>query len=348
MKTRLVLLVCCALLTPIFSYAQLQRGTWLLDGSANWQTELKKGVNNAVFSVYPLAGYAFSERWLAGAQAGGQFTHSKNNTTAYEGSSLIFSPFVRYYITKPNPHFNYFLQVRAGVNYTRSSFTQDFFGESDFSRRDYDLTTTLGFNYFITPSQALEGRLGYIVILSDAKPIHSLGFTLEQRCFLPNEKPTQPINDVFSPGDFLLHFDVTGTWHDIAGYNEYFLEFNPTIGYFIHPRWAVGTGLLMGFANQNQILELSPFARYYFGAQGTRFQPFATVSTSTRFQFADETSEPSFFNLDVNGGIGLDFFITSNVALEGLLQYNHYQIEDAISNRQFLNFSLGFQFFIKN
>ncbi len=351
MKTRATLLIFFSLYSLI-SFGQLQQGTWLLEGTGNWNIELSNDYSYTSYDISPSFGYAISNRWMLGTGLG--YFHSDYNNDAenvnFRSNYYTFSPFIRYYFSKPEKSLKTFAALEGNIFLQEDKSTTRF-GTVDITSTNYAARAMVGADYFITSSIALEGTLRYLIDFPQgSNPNHYIGYRLSLQFFLQNQTET-PINTgiALAKGAYYIAynpFTVSASWNYNGPYHDYNIEFNPTIGYFLTDRWVLGTGVLLGFAKQNSIIDITPFVRYYFGTQGARFQPFATFSTSTRFQFADKSSEPSFFNLDANGGIGADFFLTRNVALEGLLQFNGNQVEDKTSNRNFLNGAFGFQFFL--
>lgn len=333
-----------AFLFSTYSFAQLQKGTWLLDGHIGAQTTLNDDNKDYAFGIYPSAGYAFSNRWLAGTSIGTGSSFSKGEDLRLESNSIFLSPFIRYYFAKPARLFKPFINVRLDMNFQKLTFSQPFFEEirSD----NYHLVITTGFNYFAKPSLAVEGRVGYIGSYNQGKPTHSAGYTMELKFFLPAAKEMNTDILVIQKNTYLIDLLATGGWYGIGGSDDFFAELNSTLGYFINNRTVLGTNLLYAFANENSIINVEPFARYYFGTSNRSLQPFATAGFGTRFQFDDTFSESSFFNLNVTGGIGADLFLTPNVALEGLLSYDSRQIEDFNTKVDFLSFNIGLQFFL--
>ena len=337
MKTIFTLLL---FLFTISLFAQMQPGTWLLGGGAGAGKTLNIPEDNFNIGFYPQIAYLFSKHLMAGAAF--QYSYDKYNNQS-DGSTIAISPFIRYYLSKENTRWNWFFQT--SYFYQRYQYNDpDFKSVSNYST----LSVGGGFDYFLNSNIALENELQYEMVFVEGQNGNNLILDASLKFFLPPSSQDTSKNIAIEKGARLIGFTARGAWNNFNHFeNDYaYLSINPTLGFFITSRLVIGSGLFLGFANQNSIVELQPFTRYYFGKQNIRFQPFATLSANTRFQLADKTSESSFFNLDVNGGIGADFFLTRNVALEGLLQLNGNQVEDETNNRNFLNFNIGFQFFL--
>lgn len=351
MKTRAIFVIFFSLCS-IFSFGQLQRGMWLVEGNAGWNKELNNNYKYASYEISPSFGYALSSKWMLGT--GLSYFYSNYNNEAensnFQSNNYTFSPFIRYYFSKPEKLVKIFTALEGNI-YLQEGKSTTRFGSVDVTSTDYAARAMVGADYFITSSIALEGTLRYLIDFQESSTAnHYIGYRLSLQFFLQNQTESHLSNGIaLTKGAYYIAynpFTVSASWNYNGPFHDYNIQFNPTIGYFLTDRWALGTGFLLGFAKQNSIVDIAPFVRYYFGTQNARFQPFATASVSTRFQLADNTFESSFFNLDANAGIGVDFFLTRNVALEGLLQFNGNQVEDKTFNRNFLNVSFGFQFFL--
>jgi opacity protein-like surface antigen len=130
---------------------------------------------------------------------------------------------------------------------------------------------------------------------------------------------------------------------------------SPMGGYFLGKKIAVG--LQTGYTHSNFFntdgsnagsynnLSVSPFVRYYINTN--RIAPFAEVmggnnwSTSKSDYLGTETTfKRSIYYYAA--GIGLNYFISRDVALEGILRYNDTEGD----NKAYLDFDLGLQFFL--
>jgi opacity protein-like surface antigen len=126
-------------------------------------------------------------------------------------------------------------------------------------------------------------------------------------------------------------------------------------GYFLGKKIAVG--LQTGYSRTNYFytdgskpgshstLSVAPFVRYYINTN--RIAPFAEVMAGTNwltdksnFSGTESThkSSSSFYAV----GMGLNYFISRDVALEGILRYNDNEGE----SKAYLDFDLGLQFFL--
>lgn len=329
------------LLLSLFSFilfAQIAQKTWLLNGNASVTTSLDKGSDNSNFNVAPTVGYFITNRFLIGTDF--YYNYAKLGSNA-SNNSFNFAPFIRYYLSPSDLRLVWF----ANAGYTAGVTTFDFGQFEDKSNFDV-LYGGIGLDYFLNANTAIEGNLQFQQNLNDTRDASSLSYKAGLQFFIPVTLAENSDNIAIAKGARLIGLTASGGWFDIGGADDLSLSVNPSLGFFITDRWVVGSGLFLGFARENAIFEPQPFTRYYIGNTSAYFQPFAAVGFSPRFQFADKTSESSFFNFNITGGIGLDYFFTSTVALEGVLGYNGRQIEDKENKQQFLNFQIGLQFFL--
>lgn len=106
-------------------------------------------------------------------------------------------------------------------------------------------------------------------------------------------------------------------------------SFEPTAGYFVIDNLAIGAGLGLTFQNRetgNQEtsftrFDFGPLARYYFGEDNIKFYP----QIGFKLLFGSQESggqETDFNGFFFNIGGGAAFFVTDNIAIEGLLAFD--------------------------
>lgn len=101
---------------------------------------------------------------------------------------------------------------------------------------------------------------------------------------------------------------------------------SPNAGFFLSDRFAVGTSLdfvlVASDGESSTSFGLAPFARYYFNDSGkSRFFGQAKVGFQTGETDFFEESTALIFGV----GIGADFFLNDNVAIEAILGYQRLQ-----------------------
>lgn len=132
------------------------------------------------------------------------------------------------------------------------------------------------------------------------------------------------------------------------------INLNPNFGYFVAKNFMLGFQLSIGISSTNnsstgganQFLlssAFSPMTRYYF-LKG-KVRPFLHGQFGYISITVIQNGEIS--NLDGiagGGGIGLNYFLTKNVALEGLARYHGAQFAGLPFISQFI-FGVGFQYY---
>jgi len=100
----------------------------------------------------------------------------------------------------------------------------------------------------------------------------------------------------------------------------------PTFGYFVADEIALGGQLGFGYSKSGDFsfssFSLTPFARYYFGPEGT-LKYFVQaeggfLTAKSKGGFSDETFSGAIFG----GGPGIAIFLNDHVAIEGILKYS--------------------------
>ena len=124
-------------------------------------------------------------------------------------------------------------------------------------------------------------------------------------------------------------------------------SFQPQFGYFLSPRFVVGTGVILQTSKIKfaitptnlTTLSFTPFMRYYVATK--KVNPFiqfggifATTLTKTDKTFPNRTA--------LNLGVGNTLFLNKNVALDFTVSYN-YWLKGTLNNG--INSGIGLQIF---
>lgn len=350
MKATFTSLVVLFSLFTCTSSAQIEKGAWLINSSANLGTRLSVPDNNYSFFIAPSAGYFITDKWLLGT--GIAYGHSTNKRPESEFTFNNFSvaPFVRYYFPREDRVMHWFATLGSNFTNNKSELQSTQIGNLENKSSAVEPFAGGGFNFFVNANVAVEGTLLYQGYFEDDFDTHALFYNIGLQFFLP-PGPVDGYNMdnaiALSKSSWMLGLSAEGGWLDIGGFDNFFGSLTPSAGYFLTDRFVLGAAFQLAFADQNAIIYPQPFARYYIGKIGSPLQPFATAGFGTRFQFADKADDPGFFNLNLTAGAGLNYFLTPNVALEGLLKYDGRQLEDDFST-ELLNFVIGFQFFLSS
>lgn len=350
MKVISTLFVILSCLISFTASAQTEKGTWLIAGNAQLGTRLSVPEDNYSFFIAPSAGYFITDRWLLGAKITYGQSTNKRPESEFTFNNFSVGPFVRYYFPREDRVMHWFATLGSDFQNTKVKSVSSQVGNFENASSAVAPFAGAGFNFFANANVAIEGTLLYQGYFEDDFDSHALLYNIGLQFFLPpNPAGSYDIDNAIAlgKGAWMLGLSAEGGWLDIDGFNNFFGSLSPSASYFLTNRFALGAVFQLAFANQNAIIYPQPFARYYVGKIGSPLQPFATAGFGTRFQLADKTNDPGFFNLNLTAGAGLNYFLTPNVALEGLLKYDGRQLEEDFST-ELLNFTIGFQFFLSS
>jgi hypothetical protein len=126
-----------------------------------------------------------------------------------------------------------------------------------------------------------------------------------------------------------------------------FFSLQPSAGHFFAKGFVAGASL--GFSTskfgdeRSTSWGIGPFARYYFELKQPVFKPFVHAgfnveSSRSKVMGIKQTNTGRSFLV----GLGGAYFINNNVAIDGLMGYNHTKVENYEGNGGFL-FRIGFQ-----
>jgi hypothetical protein len=125
MKKTLVILA-----LAMISFANAQKGTYLVSGSVGFNSEKTNSSQNNetlnVFGIAPKVGYQFTENWTVGVQTSASFTRNETdsgNNGKYNYYSI--GPFVRY--SKPlSEIFEVYADLSSGYSFDEEKYTNGF------------------------------------------------------------------------------------------------------------------------------------------------------------------------------------------------------------------------------
>ncbi len=328
--------------------AQIQKGSILLDGQFNLGTTVGEGQNTLNVGLFPSAGFFLSDRFVLGTGIGVGYA----NNFEFDGGLLVFSPFARFYLdNKPDNPWKLFAELGTELTFVFGGDADPLFG----------LNTGLGVNYFLNDQTALEISLLYVdedLGFAGSSNLLSLGFGLRLFLHQGGEEDTGPLsiskaNKVFIGGSFA---SVSTRFRVVDNVD---LQINPRAGWFLSEHWAVGSSLLFNYASTSFFnglgIGVSPFVRFYPQKSNGAFQWFLTAEAGLRYvsNDFDESIPQGPINLNNNrwltnfrGGVGLNWFLSDQVALEGVLSYDYFETATLPMIERSIGFDLGFQFFL--
>ena len=126
---------------------------------------------------------------------------------------------------------------------------------------------------------------------------------------------------------------VGGTMSFLASTGSSAFSLEPGAGYFIGEKFATGLALSYRSEESINIFSFLPFVRYYFSQK--RLAPYAGFGVGV-------ASESTVF---FTPSIGIDYFISKNVAFETNLAY--FQILQTNGSQSAVGLTAGLQFFLR-
>ena len=165
----MVLMITCFAITTI---AQTNKGTWLVGGSAGFNSSKQDEAKITSFTINPAAGYFFINNLAGGF--GVNISHSKVKDSDGASTDLSVSPFLRYYFLKLAQRAMLFGQGSFGFGSNKTTGT---YGSTD------KFTTWMlaaGPAFFLNEHTALELSLYYNSLKYKDFPdaINTIGFLI--------------------------------------------------------------------------------------------------------------------------------------------------------------------------
>ena len=141
------------------AFAQVEKGVWLISGSADLTSLKANGNSETQFDFTPKAGYFFTDRLLAGLSVSVGSNRikesSKNKTTIDTERLLIVSPFARYYLPISPVVYAW---AEVSVGFGSFKVTQD---DDVFSLSASQFGLGPGISFFLNENIAIEGMLRF-------------------------------------------------------------------------------------------------------------------------------------------------------------------------------------------
>ncbi|WP_126972859.1 outer membrane beta-barrel protein [Gynurincola endophyticus] len=139
------------------------------------------------------------------------------------------------------------------------------------------------------------------------------------------------------------------------GNTGFSMSISPRIGYFVKDNIAIGGIVKLGLNTQKNSTMfdygIGAFGRYYFSDKDLEVLKSARWFLEVDFGFNGRNTKVNSVSANTNGlgigfGPGLAYFITDNIALEGLLKYNITTGFGNSTTNNRLGLNLGFQIYL--
>jgi hypothetical protein len=125
-------------------------------------------------------------------------------------------------------------------------------------------------------------------------------------------------------------------------------EFSPNAGYFVVNNLAIGANMQISYDELGNLkvnsFGIGPFVRYYF--TDAKIKPFFMSDMNflnRKITTSSGSNTETAFNYFLGGGAA--FFINENVAVEGILGYDHTKVSDEDGSGG-LRLRIGFQVYL--
>ena len=152
-----LLFAACLLVCSNAIFAQVNKGQWLVGGSAGFNHSSQDDDKQTDISIAPDAGYFFIDQFAAGLRPEFGYTKTKTKTgtgtATGSGTSFGLAPFLRYYFMPSGQMLNIFADASYGFGSVKPK------GGSSVSGNYYQIKA--GPAVFLTPNTALEFALYY-------------------------------------------------------------------------------------------------------------------------------------------------------------------------------------------
>ncbi|RTQ53681.1 hypothetical protein EJV47_02795 [Hymenobacter gummosus] len=161
---RKTLLLLAALGAALPTLAQTERGTTLL-GLTGGSLEFSRrdSYRNTSIALHPTLGRFLADNLVLGAAVDLEYYRFRSGSNAFQRAfGYGISPFVRYYVVGQGRH-QVFAEVGSNLTWykVRNENVPPFGSTSRYTSRVLGYHGALGYNFFLTPTAALEASAGY-------------------------------------------------------------------------------------------------------------------------------------------------------------------------------------------
>jgi len=344
MQNKSVLIFLFSLVSTI-TFAQIAKRNLIIEGGVSLQFINSKAdgiggsssISETLFIATPKVSYFISDRFAAG---GGLLIGNILGT----GGNFGINGNARFYLSSDS--YNAWF-LRADLDYLK---------DGDFNQ--FSAAAGLGWDIFLSPNVAIESSMtvGFtdsneFITSSNAQFLLGTGlkFFFDR---LPEELP-EDRNAIIRKGNRFMGI-TSGSILLNRRNNTTITTINlaPQFGKFVSDRLLFGSLVNLtnfGAGGFNRFtVDATPILRYYLNPASRKFVPFGELGGGISFTVISGDIVPNGNETQTNpialGGIGVDYFIRSNVAIEIKANYRYTKITDFIKQNNF-GMSIGFNFF---
>jgi hypothetical protein len=322
MKLKLITLIALFIWSPL-AYSQLEEGTWMIDGGANFNLAggdkfFNEGSILAGFSIG--LGKMVTDKVMVGSglsvSSGNFLTFQNNEPFTAQLYHYSISPFMRYYLNQPSK-FRPFVFLDTELR--RQVFEQkEGIEETNLNNgTHFSAFLGIGADYFLHPNVAIEANLGYQIIGSDelvylaSNRLSNLSFNLGIQTFLGQRRNEESdlLSRYLRKGNLVT--SSYGYFQSDFQNNTFSFLLNPQVSYFISDRVVVG-GNVQFSHNKSQGFRSTGIS---WGANGSVYLPVGErlfLTPKVNFNAGVGISKANTFELVHSGGniVVLDSIIT--------------------------------------
>ena len=147
-----IVLVLSLITIGVTSFSQINKGQWLVGGSASLDISKQGDDDDSKFTsvnISPDAGYFFIDNFAAGARV--SFQSMKVKSAEDASTSILFAPFARYYFLPAMQKVNIFADASYGFGSVKAGDSESF----------NQFAIAAGPAVFLSPNTALEFTVQY-------------------------------------------------------------------------------------------------------------------------------------------------------------------------------------------
>lgn len=345
---KVFLLTLLATLFWNLSFAQIKKGSWMIDGSlliaepyyGSGTGVLNEQITGIQAVASPKIGYFVSKRLAVGSQVAIDVVSIHTSQNSWRASSQVYHllPFARYYLTtKRRFKLFYELQLEGALQHLKFTSISPISSEEQLNKYSFVVLNKLGANFFLADNVALEGSFNHEMYRtinyspesnrnqnSNTFLTKQLGLTVQMRLFLNTvrQNPAVLAEKYLKKGNFAYGLQARFPGDDYIG-----RIFEPSLSYFLSDKWVIGGA----FNFYDHPITVKPEIRYYHPITPTT-QAILRTGASIRKNSSDRPNPWQDCTFQIGGG--MNRFIADNISIEGLLN----------ANTTFLNYDVNFKY----
>jgi hypothetical protein len=320
MKKNALILVLMSFSFAVF--AQLGKGTMQVDGSAQLQSYRLYNSDNRFsgLNVSPSFTYFFNKNFALSSQLAVDNSSAKQSDYYYKNLGLTPS---LYYFFNPDAKWKAYAKVKFG--YEVSKVNYDASKTNEIKADASTVGGAVGVNHFLKPTIALNAELSYgksfTTLSQGAKDVEKssynrLTLSVSLQNFLSKSSKSEITEGLLNKGRIVangnLIFDRIFNENSTASN----ITFNGEGGIFAAKNLLIGSGIQLYSYDSDVYAELLPYLNYYIPLK-KRLAVFGQIEARTSLNKDDKLYTV------VLPGVGMNYFLSQNVAIEAKVSYNY-------------------------